>query len=64
MPVRYTLNHVSSTSFTMSSTDRTLLRMDYEERPALSVEVTTNGLSHITVIFEDHETGNAPLTCY
>jgi len=38
--------------------------MDYEERPALSVEVTTNGLGHITVIFEDHETGNAPFTCY
>jgi hypothetical protein len=64
MPVCYTLNHVTSTPFTMSSTDRTLLRMDYEEHPALCVEVITNGLGHITVIFEDHETGNAPLTCY
>jgi hypothetical protein len=54
MRVRYTLNHVTSSPFTMTPTYRTLLPMDYEEHPALCVEVTTNGMNHIRVIFEDY----------
>ncbi|CAF3491246.1 unnamed protein product [Rotaria socialis] len=61
MRVRYTFNHVTSSPFTMTPTYRTLLRMDYEEHPALCVEVTTNGQGRITVIFEDYEVDDTPL---
>jgi hypothetical protein len=60
MRVRYAFNHVTSSPFSITPTYRTLLRMNCEEHPTLCVEVTTNGLDYIRVVFEDYKTGAAP----
>jgi len=61
MRVRYTHNRLATTTFKFNSKQRTLLRMDDEERPALESDIIATDFDGFRIVFGDYKINDSPV---
>jgi len=61
MDVRYTNNILASATILYNKKSRTLLRMDDEERPALTLEIIATDFDGFRIVFGDYKIGDSPV---